>query len=333
MRLIEKAWQRYDLALLLWPLSLLFRLVAGLRRLSYRLGLSKHHSFDVPVIVVGNITVGGSGKTPLVIGLVEFLLSKGFQPGIVSRGYKGSENESVQLVTPSSKAVEVGDEAVVVAQRTQCPMAICRDRSKAVTKLLESHKVDVIISDDGLQHYALDRDIEIAVVEAERGFGNGFCLPAGPLREPKSRLRSVDFVVANGGVPEPEQYSMGITPSRFVNLADAESVEANYFIGQSLHAVAGIANPDRFYNTLSAMGLDIIRHDFPDHHNFSAKDLDFNTVRPVLMTEKDAVKCREFAQSNWWYLQVDADLDDFFYQHLLEKLTRVSKQRGLQHAF
>jgi tetraacyldisaccharide 4'-kinase len=287
---------------LLLPLTGLFCVIAALRRWQHKRQQVKH---PVPVIVVGNIAVGGTGKTPLVIWLVEHLRAAGFQPGVVSRGYK-------------SKVDEFGDEPLLIMQRTHVPLVVGKDRNQAITALLQQHACDIIIADDGLQHYRMGRDVEICVVDGQRRFGNGYCLPAGPLREPVSRLASCDFVVINGE-------TMQMRGDTLVNLATAEMQSLAAWAGKTVHVVTGIGNPQRFIHTLEQAGLQVIPHLYPDHHAFNGTELGFDDSHPILMTEKDAVKCRQFAVQHAWYLPIEAVLSDAFAQTLLTRL------QGLPH--
>lgn len=321
---LERLWYaRSPLSLVLAPLGWLFCALAVLRRQAYRRGLCRVQRMPVPVIVVGNITVGGTGKTPLVAWLVRFLRRAGYTPGIVSRGYGGTAQAWPQAVDADSDPALAGDEAVLLARLVGCPVMVDPDRAAAARALLARHACDIIVSDDGLQHYGLGRDIEIAVVDGARRFGNGRCLPAGPLREPRGRLRSVDFVVVNGSAAGNGQYAMHLAERHARNLAD-EAVERplESFRDIEVHAVAGIGNPARFFSRLCTLGLRIKEHAFPDHHAYQARDLDFGDGRPVLMTEKDAVKCRRFAQAHFWYVPVEAQLDESFGERLLTLLER-----------
>ncbi len=294
----------------LYPLSLLFAALVALRRRLYRLGLLKAARLPVPVIVVGNLTVGGAGKTPLVLALVAWLRQAGYRPGLISRGYGGAAREPMPVSADSDPAL-VGDEPVLLARRAACPVWIGRARAEAGRRLLARHpQVDVLLADDGLQHLALARDMEIVVVDGRRAFGNGRLLPAGPLREPLSRLAGVDAVVVNGGslpdLPVPT-FAMALRGAEFVNLADpARVVDAAHFHGRRLHALAGIGDPARFFERLRELGLDIEAHAFPDHHPYTAADLPAGTL---VMTQKDAVKCAAFARPDDWFLSVDAELD------------------------
>lgn len=313
MKNLEKSWYKSgSVNLLLWPVSVVFRLLSSMRRTFYRLGIFHRHALSVPVIIVGNISVGGTGKTPLVIWLVNHLRNRGVHAGVISRGYGGSAQHWPQYVRGDSDTAVVGDEPVLIAKRAQCPVAVAPKRILAAKALLKHAKCDVIISDDGLQHYALMRDMEFVVVDGVRRFGNGYCLPAGPLREPRSRLKTVDFVVCNG-LPARDEYAMSLTPSGLVNLRDEERVEElSFFRGKQIHAVAGIGNPSRFFSMLQRLGFDVIEHPFPDHHAFQVEDIRFDDGKPVVMTEKDAVKCRRFASDNYWYIAVEAELSADF---------------------
>lgn len=308
---------------LLIPLSWLYCFIVWLRRSLYNLGLLKHYRAPIPVVVVGNITAGGSGKTPLVMWLARFLQDHGFRPGIVSRGYGGAAKTWPQQVRSDSDYVVVGDEAVMIASRTECPMAVGPDRSQVVRSLLEHHDIDVILSDDGLQHYALQRDIEIAVVDATRRFGNGFCLPAGPLRERPGRLDQVDMIVVNG-TAERHEHPMNVTSQIAVNLKTSKAIPLSEFFGK-LHAVAGIGNPRRFFDELRNAGLDIEEHEFPDHYPYVRTDVEFADQLPVLMTEKDAVKCIRFAHDRLWCVPARVELGKAFGQRLLMLLEKSKR--------
>lgn len=317
-------------AIVLWPLSLLFGWVVRVRRFLYLQGLLRSEAITVPVIVVGNISVGGTGKTPLVAGLVTLLREAGYRPGVVSRGYGGRSTEWPRQVMADSDPRLVGDEPVLLAQRCHCPVVVDPDRVAAARTLLTSHRCNVVISDDGLQHYRLQRDIEIAVVDGCRRFGNGACLPAGPLREPPSRLRGVDFVVGNGVAREGE-YLMSLEGDTAVNLADPFISSAlSNFQKTMVHAVAGIGDPWRFFSHLRHARLRLIEHPFPDHHAFQAADLRFREDIPVLMTEKDAIKCRDFALDGCWYIPVSAQCDPEFTEALLKRLATVAMAKGIR---
>lgn len=330
MAWIERYWQKVTpLAVLLYPLSLAFRLVVTARRVLYRAGLLHSTRLPVPVVVVGNISAGGTGKTPLVLWLAAFLAGRGMRPGIVSRGY-GGRSKDARAVQPDSDPALVGDETVMLARRGVAPVWVGSDRIAAAQGLLAAHPAcDVIVCDDGLQHYRLARDVEIAVVDGARGFGNGWMHPAGPLREPRARLASVDAVVVNGGRPAemllgaPAIFEMTLRGERFRNLLDrARCVGTEYFAGRKVHAVAGIGHPQRFFAHLTQLGLDVTGHVFPDHHPYSGSDLAPCNGHDVIMTEKDAVKCHAFATARWWTLIVDAEVDSALGDAVLHGIER-----------
>ncbi len=322
---VHRYWSSLNaVSLLLAPLSLLFGLVAGTRRLAYRLGLRRVRRFPVPVIVVGNISVGGTGKTPLVIWLAEYLRQRGWNPGIVSRGYGGRAQHWPQQVRADSDTNSVGDEAVLLAAATGCPVCVGPDRPAAVEALLAHAGVDLVLSDDGMQHYALGRDLEIAVIDGVRRLGNRLLLPAGPLREPASRLGRVDMVVVNGGTPAAGEYAMKLAQPTLASLRDDRPGDLRDFVGRRVHAVAGVGNPQRFFDLLSRLGIAVEPHPYPDHHAFEAADLQFDPPLPVLMTEKDAVKCRRLACRDCWVVRVRAQPDAAFVNRLNEALRGFS---------
>lgn len=327
MNAITDGWYGANgLTVALRPLSWLYRGVTALRRAAYRGGLLPKEHVGVPVIVVGNITVGGTGKTPLVIWLVELLKREGYRPGVVSRGYRGRARHWPQQVRPDSDPVMVGDEPVVIARRTQCPVAVGPARVAAAQALLEYNDVDVIVADDGLQHYALERDIEIAVVDGVRRFGNRQCLPAGPLREPVSRLERADFVVVNGGTALRREFPMTTEAGELRNVRrESIAYVPAQFPERRVHAVAGIGNPDRFFRQLKQLGFSVIEHPFPDHHAYTARDVAFDDGLPVVMTEKDAVKCRRFCGENAWYLTVTAQPHERLESRLLSMLRSLPR--------
>jgi len=318
------------------PLTLLYRSLLAIRKILYDLGLFKKHYFPVPVVVVGNITVGGTGKTPLVIALVGKLQQEGFKPGVVSRGYGSLAPAYPFFVDASSSVDHAGDEPYLIAVRTNVPVVIDPHRYRAVNYLIQQCNCDVIITDDGLQHYALARDVEIAVIDGQRQLGNGHCLPMGPLREPRSRLRSVDYTVFNGeGVtsnPTERQSIMVLKAGDFQALDNSSCLSAGEWeLSTRVHAVAGIGNPQRFYLTLRQLGFTVIEHDFSDHHKFSEKDFQFYDDLPIIMTEKDAVKARTLNElKNCWYLPVEGHLELEFTQSLVDRLRLLvnSKQRS-----
>lgn len=327
---IERHWYRRSwLSILLLPLSLLFCALSTLRRAFYRFGLFRVQHIDAPVIVVGNITVGGTGKTPLVSWLARRLTRAGFRPGIISRGYGGEATNWPLDVGAETDPQESGDEAVVLARTAGCPVIVDPQRVRGARALVTRAGCNVILSDDGLQHYALARDIEIAVVDGERRHGNGFCLPAGPLREPTGRLRQVDLVVANGR-PAAGEYRMVLRPAVFRPLRhDGPDLPLAHFQGQSVHAVAGIGNPGRFFADLRHLGIEPCEHAFPDHHRFLTEELHFPDKRPVLMTEKDAVKCARLAGVSGWYLAVTVDVDEDVFSFVEQKLHKRVVKTGV----
>jgi tetraacyldisaccharide 4'-kinase len=320
---LDAYWQdRNALALALAPLSWLFCALVAVRRWLYRGGALRVQHIDRPLAVVGNLTVGGTGKTPLVIALVEVLRARGLQSGVVSRGYGGKASNWPQPVSGESDPREVGEEPVLIAARSGCPVWVGPDRPGAARALLDAHpEVDVVLSDDGLQHYALGRDVELLVIDGQRGLGNGLCLPAGPLREPASRMREVDLTVVNGAA-RPGAWRMDLEPGGLRNLVDPERRLEPDASGHRVHAVAGIGNPERFFRSLERLGWNIDRHPFPDHHAFTPHDLAFDDDRPVVMTEKDAIKCRRFARVSHWFLPVSARLDDRMVDELLGLLRK-----------
>jgi tetraacyldisaccharide 4'-kinase len=321
MKRLDYYWYaRSPWLLLLTPLSLVFRTVVWLRRSAYRIGLLRSQRVSLPVIIVGNITAGGTGKTPLVIWLAEYLRDKGYRPGIISRGYGGKASSWPQQVRPDSDPAMVGDEAVLLAGATGCPMAVGPDRVATATALIEHSDCDVLLSDDGLQHYALQRDIEIVVIDGIRRFGTGFSIPAGPLREPAKRLREADLVVING-LGSAHEHIMRMKPGDAHSLTDSSVTRRLAdFYGQAVHAVAGIGNPERFFQSLEQQGMQLEKHVFPDHYKFRAEDIRFEDNKPVIMTEKDAVKCRYFASENDWYIPVTVQMSADFCQRLDELL-------------
>lgn len=320
-RLPEAVWYYgHPLSHLLLPLAWLYCAIVRLRRLGYRRGWLKSRRLAVPVIVAGNITVGGTGKTPLVLWLVEFLRRQGYKPGVVTGGYGGVGKEWPSLVKKDSDPFEVGDESVMLARRSGCPVAAGPDRVVAGEVLAANAGCDMIVSDDGLQHYRLQRDLEILVVDASRGFGNGRCLPAGPLREPVARRYDVDMTVCNGG-PCPGGQVMHLVPGRLINLVDRElSRDLSELRRQRVTAVAGIGNPDRFFALLRHHGLHLDERPYSDHCRFGAEDVASWPAGPVIMTEKDAVKCEGFARRDHWYLPVEVRVDADFEALLLDKL-------------
>lgn len=322
--LIHQIWyQNHWCRWLLWPLSIVFGCVSALRRQLFKSGLKKVSSCPVPLIVVGNITAGGSGKTPTVLYLIELLKRAGYSPGVISRGY-GADIDAPIQVTSQHSSEEVGDEPAMIYARTNIPMVVCPDRVAAMDHLLTSNDVDVVICDDGLQHYALARDIELAIIDGERRLGNGLLIPAGPLREGHWRLRTVDFNICNGGDAIEGEVAMslvlkGLYPVKSSNTHSPPN------LGQAVMAMAGIGNPERFFSSLRSMGYDVINTKaFNDHQAYSEQEIaGLDGSLPIVMTEKDAIKCRAFAHANWWYLAVDAKLDEGFDTQLLQRVAAV----------
>lgn len=332
---ITKAWYEGAAWLfLLWPFSVVYSLVIRFRRYAYRSGMFKTYRPDIPVIVVGNITVGGTGKSPMVCYLVETLREQGFHPGIVSRGYGAKlGRRQVREVTEDSLASEVGDEPLMLKKRLACPVYVSPSRVLAAQALEKgAERCDVIVSDDGLQHYALARDAEICVFDGQRKWGNGHLLPMGPLREPIERIQSIPFLVLNGPVNaqsygqaalDQTAFSMHLKASELVNLQTGETLKLKALKGQTVHALAAIGHPERFFQTLETAGLKIIPHVFADHHAYKLSDFTFKDASVLIMTEKDAVKCKGFELDNTWYLPVSArlngDLTGQLIKHYLHK--------------
>jgi tetraacyldisaccharide 4'-kinase len=332
MHWLETHWYRLSpLHLVLWPLSLVFGVLAALRRLLYGHGVLKSVKLAVPVIVVGNINVGGTGKTPCVIWLVSWLASRGLKPGIISRGYGGNTRRP-QRVTGNTDPAHAGDEAVLLARRCACPVWTGSSRLAAARALLAAEpQCDVIVSDDGLQHYALKRDVELVVLDGERGCGNGMLLPAGPLRESLSRLECVDALIINGGVVfAPDMLPSGVPAfdmrlhgETFYALRPPhQEVGPEYFKDLTVCAMAGIGNPQKFFNRLHDLGISFTAHPFPDHHAFTTGDCAFGPGTAVIMTEKDAVKLERLAgeSDGWWASRVYAQFDEALGELILKKI-------------
>lgn len=321
-----KIWHKKKfLAYLLWPLSFIYRIFIFVRRKFYQFHFLKINYLSIPVIVVGNITIGGTGKTPVVIALALFLKEKGWRPGIISRGYGGNTKHFPCLVHQNSNAREVGDEPILITQHTGCPTIIDPDRSRGAKSLLKRSNCNIVISDDGLQHLSFGRDIEIVVVDGERRFGNNFCLPAGPLREPVSRLNSVDFVISKG-TAQTNEFKLCLIPDYFYQLIQTKNKQSKeYFLGKKVHAVAGIGNPDQFFKALRKLGLNIIEHPFPDHYLFKPRDFNYGDDAIVIMTEKDAVKCVGFVDARLWCLRTKTALDNNFLNTILNRINLINK--------
>jgi tetraacyldisaccharide 4'-kinase len=328
-RALEARWYGAVPPRFLQPLSLIFGWIIAARRWAYRRGLFSSFHPGVPVIVVGNISVGGTGKTPLVLWLVQQLQAEGLRAGVASRGHGARHlQRSPRLVSASDSASEIGDETLLLARRAECPVCVGVDRAAAAGALV-AQGCQVIVADDGLQHYALRRDLEIAVIDAARGLGNGALLPAGPLREAPRRLAEVDAVVLNGELSRPlppavaaaEKFlSATLQPRQFVRLDTGEGASLPAWRGRAVHAVAGIGNPGRFFETLRSLGLVVVEHAFADHHRFEPADLSFGDDRYIVMTEKDAVKCEAFASDRMWYLSAAIHFEQDGAAHLMEQV-------------
>lgn len=317
-RWIQRTWYeggKFYVALL--PLAGLYWLIIELRRILYRIGVLRTRKASVPVIVVGNVTAGGTGKTPTVVWLAQALQECGFAPGIVSRGYGGSRSGASMRVDAESDPAVVGDEPVLIAMRTGCPVVVDEDRARAASMLVDDG-ADLVIADDGLQHYALHRDYEICVIDGSRGIGNGLLLPAGPMRETVARIEQVDQVLVNGRL---DQDTSGM-PTELQNAIEFELVASEIcrlngsltrpiarFSGSTVHGVAAIGNPRRFFELLRRHGIQVIEHAFPDHATITASELDFADSFDILMTQKDAVKFGQRTPDRFWYVPVDACID------------------------
>ncbi len=320
-KLVLKSWSRIGLvSVLLLPLSALYWVLLSVHRGVHHLGFLKRQKAVLPTIVVGNLSVGGTGKTPLVIHIVEHLKNQGFKPGVVSRGYKADSQESM-LIDANTAVSIAGDEPYLIARRTCVPIAIGSKRHASIDLLREI--CDVIVCDDGLQHWPLQADVEVCINDSGAG-SNPFLLPAGPWRESQSRLKTIDIIVERDcESAQDSQFSMTLESFEPRNLLE---LDRSFPDGQIIHAVAGIAKPKRFFDTCESLGLSIVEHPYSDHHQFSESDLNF-AQEEVLMTEKDAVKCIEFAKPNYWYLPVSAKLSADFDSALINKLKQAIKLR------
>lgn len=323
-RLLDAWYNGHPALVLLRPLECLYRRVVNRKRARFLAGQGDIYKAPVPVVVVGNITVGGTGKTPLILWMIDHCRARGLRVGVVSRGYGSKPPSLPWRVLPQQPAEHAGDEPLLIVNRTGVPLMIDPDRSQAVRALLAEEPLDLILSDDGLQHYRLNRDLELVLIDALRGLGNRRCLPAGPLREPVERLRSVDALLYNGASADREDgFGFQLKPSALVNLVTGERRPVDHFPrGQQVHAVAGIGNPQRFFNTLEGLHWRPVPHAFADHAVFSAQALSFTPALPLVMTEKDAVKCASFAAPDWWYLTVEAVPSPAFVSWFDSQLTR-----------
>jgi len=341
MRLIERVWFKQDpariwLVPILLPITALFWLISAIRRVFYRLLPASSAALPAPVVIVGNIGIGGNGKTPLTVFIVEQLKAKGLRPGVVSRGYGGEAEHYPCIVDEYSTAEQVGDEPLLIYQRCNVPVVVGPDRVAAARELL-AQGVDIIIADDGLQHYKLPRDFEIIVIDGKRLFGNGLLLPAGPLREGRWRLQTVDALVVNGGSDEISKHSnaivinpMTLKAGVLINVKTNKQLTVQAFLDDNtnVNAIAGIGDPDRFFNTLATLGVSLDKKQgFVDHQVYTKESFsDFTDEKALLMTEKDAVKCRHFAKDNWWFLPVDAAFEGNEAEQLINKIAQLVKQ-------
>jgi tetraacyldisaccharide 4'-kinase len=302
----------HPLRWILWPFSLVYQVIITLR--AYFLIRFCQSNFPVPVIIVGNLTVGGVGKTPLVIAIAQKLQEQGIKVGIVSRGYGSVLTDFPHEVKLDDKASLVGDEPLLLMKKTGCPVVIAPNRVQAVRYLLEQHQSQIVISDDGLQHYRMGRCVEIVVLDGLRGLGNGMCLPAGPLRERSSRLKTVDFIVENGSSSTTKNFTMTLDPGQFTNLLNGATIESKD-LSRPVAAMAGIGHPQRFFDSLEALGVSFNSYSFADHHPYQANELCFSE-KMLVMTEKDAVKCTAFATQAMYYLPVEAKVSHEFWDAL-----------------
>lgn len=324
-RLLDAWYNGHPALALLRPLEALYRRVVDGKRARFVAGQGSIYRAPVPVIVVGNITMGGTGKTPLILWMIEHCRVRGLRVGVVSRGYGAKPPSLPWRVTAQQSAAQAGDEPLLIVKRTGVALMIDPDRAQAVRALLAAEPLDLILSDDGLQHYRLARDLELVLIDAARGLGNRRCLPAGPLREPVERLQSVDALLYNGADQDLEDgYAFTLKPAALINLSSGERERLDYFPpGQALHAVAGIGNPQRFFNTLEGLHWRPAPHPFADHAQFTSQALTFSPALPLVMTEKDAVKCASFAAPDWWYLTVEAVPSPAFINWFDSQLTRL----------
>ena len=321
--LVVDSWYKKSLWLyLLFPFSAVISYLTSRRRRKFLKDTKNRFKSKIPLIVVGNLTIGGTGKTPLVKYIASELQKLGYKPGLVSRGYGGKFKETL-MVTDQTPVKQTGDEAQILST-LNLPFYIDKNRVRALKALNDNHDCDIIISDDGLQHYQMNRDIEIVVIDGKRRFGNNLSFPAGPLRESKKRLDSVDFIVNNSGPTEDGEHLMNISPSKFIHLKSGKSYPVEEWpMHKQVHAVAGLGNPGRFFDLLARLGFDIVRHPFPDHHNFMSSELHYLDHLPIVMTEKDASKCKDFDNNRIWYLTIESDVSDKFIDELDAKIKSI----------
>jgi len=322
---IRKRW--YGKGVVSWWSKLVARLfgtMVALRKKLYDLGLLKKHRLKVPVIIIGNITAGGGGKTPFVIWLVNHLKSLGYQPGVVSRGYGGKRKVEPMLVTPNANPLASGDEPLLIAKSTQRPVVVGKNRVKAAKTLVNNHHVNIVISDDGLQHYALDRQLEVVMLDAQWQTGNGLMIPAGPLREPLERLETVDMVIYKGLMASKNYYEIEVLNIYQLNHPSITKPLAD-FRNQKVLVMAGIANPESFFTLLSAAGLAVVKRPLPDHHEFTEQDFEAENDMMVLITEKDAVKCEHIQNTNTWVVAVGIQVNDATVKKVNQLIENISK--------
>lgn len=329
IQFIDRLWyQQSKIAWLLLPFSFLFYLVVQCRRFAFRNHWLPSKSVSIPVVVVGNLTAGGAGKTPMILALIELLQRHGYRPGVVSRGYGGSYSSDFVWLHDEHLPDEVGDEPAMIYARTNVPVVVAKSRYEAAYQLEKSNLVDIILADDGLQHYPLQRDIELLMVDNTKRFGNTLLMPAGPLREPLSRLKDVDFIVSNGAAQSESEYSMNLAYQNILSLTSMMPV--NFDKTKPVVALAGIGNPRRFHDTLVAQQFQVVEfYEFADHKKFKEEDLRkiVQQGHPVLMTEKDAVKCQHFSEDlkkSLFYMRVTAVLEPYFEQHFMNKLRTIT---------
>ncbi len=321
---LEQSWVDPNwLTALLTPFSWLYGAIIYSRKYAYQLGVFKTYRAPVPVVVVGNISVGGTGKTPLVIHLVEHLAARGFRPGVISRGYGGQAEEYPLFVDASTPVTACGDEPALIARKTSVPVMVGADRAQSVELLCKQYGVDLIVADDGLQHLALERDIEICVVDGKRAANNHRLLPAGPNREPQSKQQQVDFLVVNGSsVTDSGEQAIAMQLEAGLPRSVRSEENLGFDHSDGVHAVAAIGNPQRFFDTCAGLGWQVIPHAFPDHHRYAQRDIDFDDGLPIVMTEKDAVKCEAFADDRHWVLPVSVKLGRDIVSLIIERLRK-----------
>lgn len=318
----QQYYKKSSWILILLPISLIYFLIISIRKLVFKYGLLKSSKLEVPVIVVGNISTGGTGKTPVVIWLLEKFIKLGHKPGLISRGYKSNANLP-QEVLGDSKVMNVGDEPLMIKNRLGVPVFVGKNKVNVGRELLKTHpEINILISDDGLQHFNLIRDFEVLVVDQEREFGNRFLLPAGPLREGLGRINKVDALVMNGVKTVPNTYKMICYGNKLISCVDSENKKNlnEYTSKDKVVAITGIGNPDRFFNLLSDTNIVFERVIFNDHHFFSELDFESYKDTDIIMTEKDFVKCKDFAKSNFWYLPINANIDEKLFKKIKDKL-------------